>query len=242
MGVAMHTEDIEYDVDGQRYVGHIAVDTGREGRRPAVLVCHEGPGLSDHAKNVAERLAGLGYVAFALDYHGDGKPLPREEMMPKLGELMGNPDRMRQLAQAGLDVLLAQPAADQSRVAAVGYCFGGTMALELARGGAELQAVVGFHSGLGTARRGADKITGSVLVLIGADDPLIPPEQRADFEKEMREGGVDWRMVLYGGAAHSFTNPLASALGMPGVEYHELTDKRSWRAMLDLFEEKFGAF
>jgi dienelactone hydrolase len=217
------------------------VDRGREGRRPAVLVCHEGPGLSDHAKNVAERLAGLGYVAFALDYHGDGKPLPREEMMPKLGELLGNPDRMRQLAQAGLDVLLAQPAADQSRVAAIGYCFGGTMALELARGGAELTVVIGFHSGLGTARRAADKISGSVLVLIGADDPLIPPEQRADFEKEMREGGVDWRMMLYGGAAHSFTNPLASELGMPGVEYHELTDKRSWRAMLDLFEEKFGA-
>jgi dienelactone hydrolase len=238
----VHTEDIEYHVDDKRHVGHLAMDRDRQGSRPAVIVCHEGPGLSDHAKNVADRLAELGYVAFALDYHGDGKPLPREEMGARLGVLMGDPDRTRRLAQAGLDVLLAQPTADRSRVAAIGYCFGGTMALELARAGAEVHVVVGFHSGLATARPGAKDIKGSVLTLIGADDPIIPPAQRADFENEMREGGVDWRMVLYGNAGHSFTNPLASSFGMPGIAYHEETDKRSWRAMLDLFEEKFGAF
>ena len=237
----MHIEDIEYEVDGKRLIGHLAVDDAAGRQRPAVLVCHEGPGLSDHAKNVAERLAGLGYVAFALDYHGGGKPLPREEMGPALGALMGDADRIRRLARAGLHVLLAQPTADAGRVAAIGYCFGGTMALELARDGADIKATVGFHSGLATARPGdAENITGSVLTLIGTEDPIIPPEQRADFEKEMREGNVEWRMVLYGGAQHSFTNPLASSFGMPGIAYDEMTDKRSWKAMLDLFEEKFG--
>lgn len=237
----MHIEDIEYHVDGTRFVGQLAVDRERSGVRPAVLVCHEGPGLSDHAKAVTARLAGLGYIAFALDYHGDGKALPREEMGPKLGALMADPDRTRTLAKAGLAVLLAQPEADGGKVAAIGYCFGGTMALELARSGAAVQAVVGFHSGLSTARPAdAEHIVGTVLVHIGTEDPLIPPQQRTDFEEEMRAGGADWRMYLYGGAAHSFTNVLASTLGLPGIEYHEPTDKRSWQAMIDLFDEKFG--
>ena len=237
----MHREDIEYTVEGKRHIGHLAVDRDREGRRPAVLVCHEGPGLTDLARGVAARLAALGYVAFALDYHGDGKPLPRAEMMPRLGALMGDPLRIRQLAQAGYDVLIAQPEADSDRVAAIGYCFGGTMALEFARGGAPVRAVVGFHSGLGTTRReDARNITGSVLVHVGADDPMIPPQQRADFEEEMRAGGVDWRMCLYGGAQHSFTNPDASSAGMAGIAYHEPTERRSWNSMLELFDEVFG--
>jgi dienelactone hydrolase len=238
----MHIEDIAYDLADTRFIGHLAVDRDREGLRPAVLVCHEGPGLGDNAKRVAERLAGLGYIAFALDYHGGGVVLPRAEVMSVLGSLMGDTDRIRHLAHAGLDVLMAQPEADPSQVAAIGYCFGGTMSLELARSGAAVHAVVGFHSGLATARpQDAANIVGTVLVQIGADDPIIPPAQRADFEAEMRAGGVDWRMTLYGGAAHSFTNEQASLSGMPGIEYHEPSDRRSWRAMLDLFDETFGS-
>jgi dienelactone hydrolase len=237
----MRTGDIEYTVDGRRMVGYVAVDEDRPGRRPAVLICHEGPGLDVHAKGRAERLAGLGYVAFALDYHGDGKPLERDEMMGRLGPLMGDPDRTRGLARAGLDILLAEEHADAGKVAAIGYCFGGTMALELARSGADLGAVVGFHSGLGTARpEDAGNIKGSILVCIGADDPLVPAAQRSAFEDEMRASGVDWRMNLYGGAVHSFTNERANQAGMAGVAYHRPTDERSWRAMLDLFDEKFG--
>ncbi len=242
----MHTTSIEYDIDGTTHIGHLAVDTSHdelsvEGIRPAVLVCHEGPGMSDHARNIAERLAGLGYVAFALDYHGGGQQLPRDEMMVKLGALMGDPDRIRMLATTGLDILLGHPLADPSRVAAIGYCFGGTMALELARSGAAVHAVVGFHSGLQTARPDdALNIVGSVLVQIGADDPMIKPEQRAAFEAEMRAGGVDWRMNLYGGAEHSFTNIHASSFGMPGIAYHEPTDRRSWQAMIELFDETFA--
>lgn len=127
-------------------------------------------------------------------------------------------------------------------MAAIGYCFGGTTALELARSGAELAAVVGFHSGLGTARpEDASDIGGKVLALIGADDPMVPPEQRTAFEAEMRAGGVDWRMTLYGGAVHSFTNPAADAYGSPKfAAYHAPTAARSWQAMLDLFDEALG--
>ncbi len=229
---------IEYDFDGTTMIGHLAVPA-ETGPRPCVLVCHEGPGLDDQAKGRAERLAGLGYLAFALDYHGGGQRLAdRAAMMARLGALRNDPDSTRALAQAGLDVLLAQTQADADRVAVIGYCFGGTMALELARGGADVKAVVGFHSGLGTVRpEDAVNITGKVLVCIGADDPMIPSDQRAEFEAEMRAAAVDWRMNLYGGAVHSFTNTNASAAGMAGIAYHELTDHRSWRAMLDLFDE-----
>ena len=233
----MQTQDIEYRADDRRLVGHLVLPDGDE-LRPAVLVCHEGPGLDEHAKTIAERLAALGYVAFALDYHGDGKPLERDEMNTRLTGLMGSPVRTRALARAGLNVLLEQPRTDPTRLAAIGYCFGGTMALELARSGADLRAVVGFHSGLGTSRPDdAAEICAKVLVCIGTDDPFIPAEQRAAFEQEMRAGEVDWRMNLYGGVAHSFTNPRAAEAQMPGVEYDELTDERSWRAMLDLFAE-----
>ena len=238
----MRIEDIEYTVTGQRMIGHLAVDDERAGPRPGVLVCHEGPGLDEHAKGRAERLAGLGYAAFALDYHGDGKPLGRDEMMPRLGALIGDPGKTRELARAGLAILLAQSEVDAARVAAIGYCFGGTMALELARSGADLGAVVGFHSGLGTQRpAGAGDVKASVLVCIGADDPMVPAEQRTAFEEEMRTAGVDWRMNIYGGAVHSFTNPNAAVSGFPGVAYHQPTDERSWRAMLDFFDERFGS-
>jgi dienelactone hydrolase len=234
----METSDIEYTCDGQRFVGFLAVPDG-DGQRPGVLVCHEGPGIDDHPKRRARMLAELGYVAFALDYHGDGQRLTdMTAVMARLGTFMVDPLITRQIGQAGLDVLTSQSRTDTNRLAAIGYCFGGTMALELARAGAPLAAVVGFHSGLATARPAdATNITGRVLVCIGAEDPIIPPAQRLAFEEEMRAGGVDWRMNLYGGAAHSFTNPEASKMGMPGIEFHDLTDQRSWRAMRDLFDE-----
>jgi dienelactone hydrolase len=236
----VHIADIEYWHDDLRLVGQLAVDDERAGRRPAVLVCHEGNGLGDHPKRSARRLAELGYVAFALDYYGDGRMPPPEEVPARFTALAGDPDRTRAIAQAGLEVLLADERSDPSRVAAIGYCFGGTMSLELARGGADLSAVVGFHSGLSTSRpEDAVNIKGVVLVCIGADDPLIPPEQRVAFEEEMRAAGVDWRMNLYGGAVHSFTNPAADG-SRPGFEYEPKADARSWRAMLDVFHERFG--
>ena len=191
----MQTSEIEYQADGMRAVGYLAMPDGDD-TRPGVLVCHEGPGMDDHAKGRARRIAEeLGYVAFCLDYIGDGKRLADlQETMGRLGPLMKDPLKIRALGQAGLDILTSQERVDTSRLAAIGYCFGGTMALELARGGADLKAVVGFHSGLATARPDdASAITGTVLVCIGVDDPLVPSEQRTAFEEEMRAGGVDWR-------------------------------------------------
>ncbi|MBI4883858.1 MAG: dienelactone hydrolase family protein [Actinobacteria bacterium] len=236
----MHSEDIEYFIEGVRYLGHLAVPDGTDAR-PAVLVCHEGPGLTGHPKARARRLADeLGYLAFALDYYGDGVPPPIDEMPALLGALRDDPTTTRQRAFAGLDVLLAHPRADRGRVGVIGYCFGGTMALELGRAGAAVQAIVGFHSGLANPSPGDEvRITGKVLVCIGVDDPIIPPSQRATFEEEMNAAGVDWQMILYSGAGHSFTNKSMDG-SRPGFVYHEPSDRRSWQAMVNLFDEVFG--
>jgi dienelactone hydrolase len=237
------TSDITYETDGRTMVGTLALPDGAD-QRPGVLVCHEGPGLDDHARDRARRIADeLGYVAFALDYHGDGKPIgDRDQMMARIGELRSDPARAFAIGTAGLDILRAEPRCDTGRLAAIGFCFGGTLSLELARGGADLKAVVGFHSGLSTVHpEDARNITGKVLALIGADDPMVHAEERRAFEEEMRAGGVDWELNVYGGAVHSFTNTLASPDTFPGIAYDEATDRRSWQAMVDLFHEVFGA-
>jgi len=233
--------DIEYDVDGLTMIGRLALPAG-DGTRPAILIAHEGNGLDDYQRSRAERFADRGYVAFALDYHGGGRPPEdRDWMMARVGQLFESPERTRALATAGLDILLAEPRTDASKVAAIGYCFGGTMMLELARSGADLKAVIGFHPGLRTTRpQDSANIVGKVLVCVGTEDPFVPLEQRLEFETEMRAAGVDWRMILYGGVEHSFTHPRAEQAGAPGLKYHQLTDERSWRAMLDLLDEVFA--
>jgi dienelactone hydrolase len=232
------TRAVAYEADGLDMVGHLAVPDGT-GPRPAVLVAHEAPGLDDVHRERAERLAGLGYVAFALDAHGGGASRPGDpHVRERVAAVSADPDRARAIAGAGLAVLVAEPRVDRRRVAAIGYCFGGILALELARGGADLRAVVGFHPGLRTARPGdARNIGGTVLVCVGADDPYVDAEQRAGFEAEMRAGGVDWRMHLYGGVQHSFTHPHADRAGLPGLAYDPPAAGRAWRAMLDLFDE-----
>jgi dienelactone hydrolase len=158
--------------------------------------------------------------------------------MARLAALFADPDRTRALGAAALQVLLAEAPVDASRVAAIGYCFGATVALELARTGADIKAVVGFHPGLANVRPDdSANITGRVLMCVGADDPIVPLEDRTAFEREMRAAGVDWQMHVYGGVQHSFTHPAASAAGLPGIAYDEVAARRSWRAMLDLFDE-----
>ena len=227
---------------GKRYLGYLAVDDAKTGKRPGVLLAPEAPGRGPLVMSFARKLAEAGYVAFAMDFHGDAEVLSDfDEMMKRLGGFMADPAGIRAIASAALGVLTSQPETDTARLAGIGYCFGGTTVLELARSGADLKVAVGFHSGLGTARPGdAKAIKGQVLVQVGDQDPIIPPEQRAAFEKEMKDGGVDYRVILYGGAEHSFTNPDASAFGRPGIKYDERTDKRSWRAMLDAFDEAFA--
>jgi dienelactone hydrolase len=238
----MKTEEIAYEVGGKRYVGYLAVDDTKAGKRPGVLLAPEAPGRGPLVMSFARKLAEEGYVAFAMDFHGNAEVLTDfNVMMERLGGFMADPAGIRAIATAALGVLSSQPQTDASKLAAIGYCFGGTTALELARSGADVKCVVGFHSGLATARPGdAKAIKGRVLVQIGADDPMIPGAQRDAFEKEMKDGGVDYQILVYGGAEHSFTNPDASAFGRPGIKYDERTDKRSWRAMLDAFDEAFA--
>jgi len=232
----VHTEPISYDVAGTTYVGYLASTTPNGA---GVLICHEGNGLGPQVKERAHQLADLGYVAFAVDYIGGGEVLAdMPSMMAKLGTLRSDPAHVRALGRAGLAVLARQPGVSASRIAAIGYCFGGTFALELARDGADLACVVAFHAGLKTNNPDdAHNITGKVLACIGADDPVVPPDERMAFEHEMRAAKIDWRLEIYGGAVHGFANPNAGRLGNPAVQYHELSHRRSWRSMLDLFGE-----
>ncbi|HTD13808.1 MAG TPA: dienelactone hydrolase family protein [Chthoniobacterales bacterium] len=238
----MHTEVLTYDADGLLMQSHLYFEDGSS-RRPGVLVFPEAFGLSQHAKNQAQRLAQLGYVALACDLHGEGKLFEDLKSVGAVLEALRNePAHIRARAKGGLDRLVARPEVDASRVAAIGYCFGGTMALELARGGNPILGVVGFHSGLATvAPQDASNIKGKILVCIGADDPVIPLEQRIDFENEMRNGGVDWQMDLYGGVVHSFTNPDADKAGRTHISrYNAKAAARSWASMRGFFDEIFA--
>ncbi len=237
----MHSEVLSYEADGLLMQSHLYFNDGPS-ERPGILVFPEAFGLSQHAKNQAQQLAELGYVALACDLHGEGKLFADlASVGPILEGLRKEPAHIRARAKRGLDALVARPEVDAARVAAIGYCFGGTMALELARGGDPILGVVGFHSGLATvAPQDARNIKGKILVCIGADDPVIPLEQRIDFENEMRNGGVDWQMDLYGGVVHSFTNPDADKAGRPQSRYNAKAAARSWTTMRAFFDEIFA--
>ena len=206
-----------------------------------MLIAHEASGVSEIVKQRASP-AELGYVAFALDYVGDGVVLRNTEAsLAVVAKYMEAPDRIRAIGRASLDILRAKPEVDATKLAAIGYCYGGSAVLELARSGADVACTVGFHSGLATNRPDdAHQIKGKVLVCIGAADPLIPPEQRLAFEREMRAGKVDWRLYLFGNAVHGFANPDADRFKHPALAYHKPTHERSFRAMRDLFDETFG--
>lgn len=235
--------EITYEFDGTTMVGVLAVDeTAAASPRPGVVLFHEGLGQDENVRSRAERLAALGYIAFAADYFGGGQQLPLDRAQARLGELMSDSDQIRQIARAGFDQLLADPRVDAGRTAAFGYCFGGTMALELGRSGADLRAIVGFHPGLGNKRpEDSRNIAGSVLMLCGADDPILPPETRQAFEHEMREAGVaDWRIEVYGGVGHSFTNPDIDGRGLgDAFKYDRRADQRSWASATALLAERF---
>jgi dienelactone hydrolase len=209
-----------------------------------VLVYPEAYGLNAHALDRAERLASLGYVALASDLHG-GATLYEDlgKAIKMLEPMYADPSKTRARAMGALNALAVRPEVDAARIGAIGFCFGGTMGLELARSGAKIKAVVGFHSGLSTTapKTDARAIKAKILVCIGGDDPFIPPQQRADFETEMRDAGVDWQMHLYGKTVHSFTNPTAANANRPeAVRYDAGADRRSWQAMQNLFTEAFA--
>lgn len=238
---ALKAEVVEYKHGDTVLEGYLAYDTAIQGKRPGVLVVHEWRGHDAYVKKRAEQLTQLGYIAFALDMYGKGVfAKDHKEAAALVGIYKGDRHLMRARANAGLEVLKRHSLTDPKRIAAIGYCFGGTTVLELARGGADLVGVVSFHGALETPNPGdAKNIKGKVLVLHGGDDPRVPPAQVAAFEDEMRKAGVDWQIVIYGGAVHSFTVPEAGNDPSKGAAYNEKADKRSWEAMKLFFTEIF---
>jgi dienelactone hydrolase len=237
------TETVEYRQGDTVLEGYLAYDDATVGTRPGVLVIHEWTGLGDYVKKRVMQLAHLGYVAFAPDIYGKGiRPATAEAAAREAARYRGaDRNLLRARVRAGLDELRRRSMVDGGRLAAIGYCFGGTAALELARSGAELRGVVSLHGGLDTPNPGdAKNIRGSVLVLHGADDPHVPPPQVTAFQEEMRRAGVDWQVVFYGGTVHGFTNPDAGNDPSRGVAYNKKADLRSWEAMRLFFAEIFG--
>ncbi len=239
---AIETKAIEYQQGDTRLVGYLAYPKDAKGPLPGVLVVHEWLGLNDYAKRRAEQLAELGYVALAADIYGDGKIAANREEAGKLaGSYKQDRPLLRARVAAGLATLKTQSGVAPGKVAAIGYCFGGTTVLELARSGADLAGVVSFHGGLDTpAPQDAKNIRAKVLALHGADDPYVPADQVAAFENEMRQAGVDWQLVAYGGAVHSFTNPASGSDNSKGAAYNASADARSWVAMQQFFKELFA--
>jgi dienelactone hydrolase len=240
---AMKTESVHYEADGLKMIGHLAYDETVRGSRPAVLVFPEAFGLGDHAKSRAERIASeFGYVGMACDLHGEQKLVTQiDQVMTLLQPLRTDVAKVRARTVNALDALVARPEVDAGRVAAIGFCFGGTMSFELALSGADIKAAVGFHSGLQvTSPDDAKQVRAKVLALLGADDPSIPAEAREAFSKLLNEGGVDWQITIYGGVVHSFTNKHADRMGRPDfARYDAKADARSWKQMSDLLAEAF---
>jgi dienelactone hydrolase len=238
----LHTEKVEYKHGDVVLEGYLAYDDSTTDKRPGVLVVHEWTGVNPYVEKRAEQLAQMGYVAFALDMYGKGvRAKDQKEAAALAGKYKGDRKLMRARAQVGLDVLLKQERTDPKRVAAIGYCFGGTTVLELARGGTDIAGVVSFHGDLATPTpEDAKNIKAKVLACHGADDPFVPPDVVAKFEDEMRKAGVDWQLIAYGNAVHSFTNPGAGNDKSRGAAYNAEADHRSWDAMKQFFAEVFG--
>ncbi|HEY3309856.1 MAG TPA: dienelactone hydrolase family protein [Desulfuromonadaceae bacterium] len=238
---AVKTKYIEYKQGNTILEGYLAWDNAKTGKRPGVLVVHEWTGLGPYVQKRAEMLAGLGYVAFAADIYGKGiRPASQAEAAKIATIYKDDRSLMRARARAALDTLKAQQNVDQKRLAAIGYCFGGTTVLELARDGADIKGVASFHGGLSTPKpEDARNIKAKVLAMHGADDPFVKPDEVTTFQQEMRAAKVDWQFITYGNAVHSFTNPEAGTENSKGAAYNEKADLRSWEAMKQFFAEIF---
>jgi len=235
------TKTVTYHEGNTELEGYLAYDTSIKGKRPGVLVFHEWTGLGPYVKKRADQLAEMGYVAFAADVYGKGiRPATPQAAAKEAGKYKADRKLLRARGEAALDELRRLPEVDPTRLAAIGYCFGGTAALELARSGAPLAGTVSFHGGLDTPVPGdAQNVKGKILALHGADDPIVPPDQVAAFQQEMRKAKVDWQMVSFGGAVHSFTNPDSGNDPSKGVAYNAVADRRSWEYMKLFFAEIF---
>jgi len=233
---------VEYKQGTAVLEGYLAYDDAQQGKRPGVLVVHAWMGLDDNARKRADMLAGLGYVAFAADIYGKGiRPKTRDEAGKLAGMYKNDRKTLRARVDAAFDTMLKNPMVDASKTGAIGYCFGGTTAIELGRSGANVQGIVTFHAGLDSPMPADGKnIKARMLILHGAADPYEQPADFAAFQKEMADNKVDWQLTEYGGAVHCFTDSGAGSDPTTGCAYNPVADARSWVAMKTFFSDLFG--
>lgn len=241
-GAEIMTQVVEYKDGDVTLEGFVAWDATKvQKQMPGVLVVHQWMGLTDYEKGRCRQLAELGYVAFALDVYGKGiRPNNPQDAAKQAGVYKTDRELYRRRLNLGLTQLKAQATVKKNQIAAIGYCFGGTGVLELARSGADVSGVVSFHGGLDSPQPEAGKnIKCKILVCHGADDPFIPAKDIEAFKAELNAAKVDWQMDIYSGAVHSFTQPMAGNDNSRGAAYNEKADKRSWTAMNSFFGELF---
>lgn len=236
---ALRSERIEYRDGEQELEGYFAWDESKAGKRPGVLVVHDWTGINPHTRAVADRLAKLGYAALAVDVYGKGvRPGAPTQAGAEAGKYKQDRALFRSRLLAGHRALLDRAQVDGQRTAAIGYCFGGTGVLELARAGADVDGVVSFHGGLDSPTPAdGGNIRAQVLILHGAEDPFVPQKDIDAFLTELRDAKVGWQMTSYGGAVHAFTNPAAGNDPSTGAAYDEQADRRSWLAMQQFLDD-----
>lgn len=239
---AVVTKVVDYEHDGTKLKGFLAYDDALKGKQPGVLVIHEWWGLNDYAKERCKQLAGLGYVAFAPDMYGNGKTVDHPDDARKMATMVReNVKAWRGRAEAGLKQLASQPNVDSSKLAAIGYCFGGSTCLQLAYDGADLKAVATFHAALPTpTAEDAKAIKAKLYIAHGADDAFIPEKAITAFKEALNAAKVKYTFEAFPGAVHSFTVPGADKHMIKGMKYDKAADEKSWKEMLALFKETLG--
>jgi len=236
------TEEIAYDFEGTTHKGILAYDPAISSLRPGILVVHEWTGRNDYAIGRAKELAGMGYVAFAADYYGDGKSTTDRKIAGEwAGAARADLDRFQRLGQAALEVLKSQVQVDKEKLGAIGFCFGGTASLQLAYTGADLDGIVCFHGSPVPPREGEiENVKAAILILHGASDGNVASGDLDRCEAALEAADVEWETIMYGHAVHAFTNPEAGNDPSKGAAYQERAAKRSWEAMRIFFEEIFA--
>lgn len=235
------TEAVTYTEAGEEYTGYVSYDNAIKGKRPGVMVVHEWWGLDDYAKRRTEMLAGLGYVAFAVDMYGTGKVTDSADQAKEwMTEVTTDVEWWRERAMAGIRYLKNHKLVDANKIAAIGYCFGGGTVIQLAYSGLDINGIVSFHGSLPIADESAfGKIKTRMLIAHGNADPFIPREIVTKFQDTLDKAGANWNMITYGNVLHSFTNPKSDTRGMAALKYDKQADEHSWQAMQLFFEQIF---
>lgn len=236
----MRNKRVEYRAGDTNLKGYVAYDDSHKDKRPAVIVCHDWSGCNEFARAKADKLAELGYVGFAVDMYGDGKTASdKNNKIALMQPLLDDRNLLKQRITAAYETVQAMEQVDNSRIALIGFCFGGLCGLDLARSGANIQGIISFHGVLQPpTSTSTTKITAKILVLHGYADPMVPPEQVISFANEMNDAKADWQIHMYGHAKHAFTNPQADEPDL-GLAYNKLADKRSWVSMENFLAEIF---